>query len=809
MALLTTVLLFPATWSQAPPNDALLNATPITGTTNRVTGTNVGATKETGEPNHANDAGGKSVWWSWTAPADGIVTLDTIGSSFDTLLAVYTGDTVTNLWLVASNDDIGSQNLASVVAFSAVGGTTYKIAVDGCRGDSGNIALDLWQGPLPPQITAQPQNFAAVAGQALMLNVTATGATPLRYQWVKNDQLLDGATNGSFSISAAQTNDAGVYHVIVTNTIGRVVSSNLVLTVTPIVMQLQPQDLTIATGYPAHFGVVAASYGSPTYQWFKDGSPIAGAISASFTITNTQFGDAGAYSVVVNLGDYSVTSPNAVFTVVPSYTFITFAGLKGVTGTNDGVGDTARFAYPHGLAVDAADNIYVTEIANEAVRKITPDGMVSTVAHLRPVMRNYDPFEGPWGIAVDRSTNLYVADPGSQTILKITPDGVVQTLAGTTGVAGMVDGPGSTARFDIPSGLVVTESGIVYVADWGNQRIRALAPDGMTSSLAGGDPGGFSGSKNGRWTKAQFHYPSGLGLDASGDLYIADEGNNELRKITPDGTVTTLAGSGKYGWQDGAGSSAAFAGPHGGAVDAAGNVYVVGSDDCTLRRITPAGMVTTLAGGPMSPDSLDGAGPAARFYYPRWVAVDSLGDLYVTDMEKHVIRKGVPFAIATWPQNQTVLAGTNLSLTTVAAGDGPFAYQWQFAGTPLAGQTNSTLILGPVSRSDSGVYSVMVSNTNGNWITLNVTVRVIVPPVIQPPQVAADGTARLLFQDADGGVPSDFSQVSLQWRTNLPSGSDTHWQSITAGFYVTNGFVVFDDTNALNRPVSFYRIQEK
>ena len=193
----------------------------------------------------------------------------------------------------------------------------------------------------------------------------------------------------------------------------------------------------------------------------------------------------------------------------------------------------------------------------------------------------------------------------------------------------------------------------------------------------------------------------------------------------------------------------------------------------------------------------------------RGITVDSFGNLFVADVGNHVVRKGVPFAVTTMPRSQAVPVGNGVTLSALAtAGTGPFSYQWFFAGTPLAGQTNTWLALDSVWRTNSGIYGVLVSNGVGNSIMLNATVRALVPPVAQAPQVCSNGFVRLLFQDSDGGVPYDLSKVTVQWRTNLPSGMDTNWQSITAGIYLTNGFMEFDDTNNLSAPTRFYRLLE-
>jgi uncharacterized delta-60 repeat protein len=213
-----------------PANDNFANRIPVSGLTNSVSGSNLGASKEAGEPNHAGNSGGKSVWWSWTAPADGNVSMTTFGSSFDTLLAIYTGPSVSNLTVIASNDQAGGGNQSSVV-FGSVAGTTYQIAVDGYLGDAGNISLNINQPTNAPVILTQPANQAVLVGDPVFFSVEAGGKLPLRYQWRKDGSAIFGATNANYSFSNAQTNQAGNYSVVVTNIVGSVTSSNATLTV--------------------------------------------------------------------------------------------------------------------------------------------------------------------------------------------------------------------------------------------------------------------------------------------------------------------------------------------------------------------------------------------------------------------------------------------------------------------------------------------------------------------------------------------------------------------------------------------------
>jgi len=271
----------------------------------------------------------------------------------------------------------------------------------------------------------------------------------------------------------------------------------------------------------------------------------------------------------------------------------TLAGLAGVAGSVDGVGQEARFDMPVCITVDNAGVVYVVDQFDSTLRRITPDGTVTTLqvaladaANTTEIASNPG-LNHPNGIAVDCSGNLYIADTGNNTIRKIAPDGSLSTLAGVNGTPGAADGQGATARFNAPFGIAVDLDGNVYVADQGNSTIRKITPDGMVSTIAGiaGNPG----STNGIGATAQFSYPAGLAVDAAGNLYVADRNNSIIRKIDSAGSVTTLAGvSGTEGSSDGGLSDAQLGFPVGLAVDLSGVVYVADSEANTIRKIRSA-----------------------------------------------------------------------------------------------------------------------------------------------------------------------------------------------------------------------------
>ncbi len=214
-----------------PANDAFSNRSALGGYSNTVAAANSFATTEPGEPEHAGNAGGSSVWWSWTAPTNGMVTISTLGSSFDTLVGVYTGAAVANLSLVASNDDAGSR-LTGEVTFPAAAGTTYQIAVDGYDGATGSIVLAVQESSFaPPVFTVQPQSQTGTIGASAAFSVVASGVGPLGYQWLSNNVPLAGATNSILALNNLQPGDAANYKAMVTSLHGSTTSSNAVLSV--------------------------------------------------------------------------------------------------------------------------------------------------------------------------------------------------------------------------------------------------------------------------------------------------------------------------------------------------------------------------------------------------------------------------------------------------------------------------------------------------------------------------------------------------------------------------------------------------
>ncbi|GAB3310100.1 hypothetical protein GCM10027348_42610 [Hymenobacter tenuis] len=247
----------------------------------------------------------------------------------------------------------------------------------------------------------------------------------------------------------------------------------------------------------------------------------------------------------------------------------------------------------------------------------------------------------PYGIALDKHSNLVITDMTTFTVRRISPAGEVRTLAGLYNHAGFDDGPAASARFDYMGFVAVNASGVVYVADSQNHVVRKIAPNGTVSTLAGNP--GISNNYDGKGTEAYFDCPEGMAVDAAGTLYLTDGFSYSVRKVTAAGEVTTIAGQfDKAGTADGKGTAARFYHPSGIAVDATGTLYVCDQGNHTIRKVTPSGEVTTLAGKAGVSGYADGQGTSALFSYPTGITIDAKGVLYVADTYNQVIRTITP-----------------------------------------------------------------------------------------------------------------------------------------------------------------------
>ena len=311
-------------------------------------------------------------------------------------------------------------------------------------------------------------------------------------------------------------------------------------------------------------------------------------------------------------------------------------------------GDTiASFNQPTGIAVDAAGNIYVSDYGDNLIRKISAAGIVSTIAGNgnQGSLNGLDTassFNGPTALALDAAGNIYVADDNNNMVRKISTNGMVSTYAGSDST-GLINGPAANSALFGPTGVAVDGSGNVYIADAGNNIIRMVNTSDVVSTYAGSTN---EAATNGPLLSASFNNPTGLAIDGSGNIFVADMLDGMIREISPStGTVTTLAGSGDTTASvNGTGTAASFYFPNSLAVDASDNIYVTEYATNLIRKVDPTGVVTTFAGNGAAGQA-DSTGTSASFNGPSGIAVDKSGNLYVADTYNNVIRKITPAGV--------------------------------------------------------------------------------------------------------------------------------------------------------------------
>jgi len=353
-------------------------------------------------------------------------------------------------------------------------------------------------------------------------------------------------------------------------------------------------------------------------------------------------------------GNFFVSQNSTLLSISPRGIITTLAGST-TTGFVDGAGAIAQFYNPLGILCDNIGNIYVADTQNDRIRKVTTLGVVSTLAggnittSANGVGREAG-FKGPNGIAKDRLGNIYVADADNYLIRKIDRNGIVSTYAGT-GIQGQVDGPSNQASFKGLKGLLCDTIGNLFVADF--HKIRKITPQGMVSTYSGSSTSGF---RNDILSNALYNNPTEMTFDSEGNLIIVDSDNHRLRFIDRNGNVGTYAGTGEAGLLNGRVDSCNFSTPYGLTFDSFGNLYVSDQDYNVIRKIAPNGIVSTFAGNGNC-SSLDGRGRTAGFCVPCGMTSDDRGNIYVADLNNNKIRKI-----------------TNTTYVSTIAGNGQFDY---------------------------------------------------------------------------------------------------------------------------------------
>jgi ELWxxDGT repeat protein len=488
----------------------------------------------------------------------------------------------------------------------------------------------------------------------------------------------------------------------------------------------------------------------------------------------------------------------------PAGNVTTLAGMSGASGSTDGAGPGARFNRPWGMAFDLNGNLLVADTDNHLIRRVTPGGTVSTLAGSPLAGGDADGigstarFSSPQAVCADVE-GIHVADSANSMVRKINSAMEVTTLAGTSPKSGIANGDLASARYRQPGGGVFDAAGNLYIADTGSHHIRKIQPDGTVSVLAGG---GVSGFVNGLGTAARFNQPTEIVLDPLGNLLVSDKGNNRIRKITLAGEVTTHAGTGQSGSTDGAALTARFFNPHGMVFDSQGNLFIADFLGHIIRKLDTNGNVTTFAGTAGQNGSTDGTGAAARFIQPAGLAIDPSDNLYVANAGGHTIRKITPAGeVTTLAGSSGVWGGTD-GTGAEARFWSPRPIVWHPAGYLIAADwlghtirridpSGEVTTIGGLSGAGTDAdgyglesrfsrpagivirpdHSLLVMDSYNNRLVTGVNVTGVPndPPVAGASATVLDLAARSVLLDGGGSSDADGSIVSWAW--TWPGGS--------------------------------------
>jgi sugar lactone lactonase YvrE len=480
-----------------------------------------------------------------------------------------------------------------------------------------------------------------------------------------------------------------------------------------------------------------------------------GVLPVNIPGTSAKLGETFAAPQVIaadQTGNLSFLYQNTVLRLDATTGILTLVAGNGTTGFSgdNGPATSAELNFPSGLAVDSAGNLYIADAGNNRIRKVS-NGVITTVAG--DGTSGFSGDNGPAisaqltflsGLAVDSTGNLYIAEgnlsiaEGDGGRIRKVSNGVITTVAGngTFGFSGD-NSPAIIAQLNRPAGVAVDSAGNLYIADLGNQRVRKVS-NGVITTVAGNGTPGFSGD-NGPATSAQLTFPAGLAVDSAGNLYIADGFNGRIRKVS-NGVITTVAGNGRAGFSgdNGPATSAQLSFPSGVAVDSAGNLYIADELNNRIREVSN-GVITTVAGGG-SLIGENGLATSAQLNLPEDLAVDSVGNLYISELRSNRIRKVSNGVITTVAGNGTAGFSGDNGPATSAQLNGPSAVAVDSAGSLYIADYNR------VRKVSDGVITTVAGNGTAGFSGDNGSATSA--QLYRPGGVAVDSAGNLYIADA-------------------------------------------------------------
>jgi len=495
------------------------------------------------------------------------------------------------------------------------------------------------------------------------------------------------------------------------------------------------------------------SRGNPIMRSRQQWQQTLSGIAAAPNLVNSALGRWGvdshhaydATSKTLYRGDGSVQSTQNFARVI---TTVAGTGATGFSGDGGPV-DQALLRHPRNVALGPDGSLYIVDQQNHSIRRVTPDGIITTVAGTGTSgfsgdggLADQARLSFPSDVAFAPDGSLYIADVNNHRIRRVAPGGLISTVAGT-GISSFSGdgGPADQANLRLPSGVALGPDGSLYIADHGNQRIRRVAPNGLITTVAGdGGPAG----------QARLFLPNDVAFAPDGSLYIADTGNHRIRRITPDGIITTVAGTGTLGYtgDGGPADQAQLSSPHGVALGPDGSLYISDAFNHSIRRVTPGGLISTMAGTGLASFSGDG-GPAdqAQLHRPRGVALGPDGSLYIADALNHRIRRV-----------ETAMPGVGGNEYLIPDTSGNRLFHFNANGRHLRTLDAVTAAVVYQFRYDTAGHLSEIEDLDGNITRIERSGEI--PTVI----VAPDGQRTSLSLDASGYLATVTDPASDSWQ---------------------------------------------